>query len=95
MAVAVQEDVFKSRHIEVRPHTLNEITQNQMGAVKVMALRALFENEKDPQRLMNDVNAVIQTAKDPTIVEIAKAARESLQKGRPFFKDFLDGIANL
>jgi cytoskeletal protein RodZ len=63
--------------------------------IKVMALRALMTQEKDTETIKDDLNYVIQKAQDPTIVKVAKAAKSSLEKGRPFFKDFLDAISGM
>lgn len=88
-------DVFKEKGMEVKPHSLSEINQMKMGAVKVMALRELMKSEKNTRQLSLDLHQVAQSAQDPTIRSIAEAAEESLSKGRSFFDDFLDGIDRL
>ena len=93
IAIITQEDIYKKR--EVKPHSLDELTQNQMGAVKVMALRALMSKDAHSKVIKQDLNLIIQSAKDPTIVKIAKAAQESLDKGRPFFDDFLQALSDM
>jgi hypothetical protein len=93
--IAVKADVYKKEKKSVDAHTMDDITQNQMGAIKVMALRALMTQEKDTETIKDDLNYVIQKAQDPTIVKVAKAAKSSLEKGRPFFKDFLDAISGM
>lgn len=95
MAIILKEDIFKSGKRTVRPHTIDEITQRQMGALKVMALRSIMSSETDPGVIRRDLDEVIKNAQDPTIVKIAQAAKDSLDKGRSFFDDFLNGLASL
>jgi hypothetical protein len=95
IAFITKEDYFKAHFKEIKPHSFNEITQNQMGALKVLALKALVSQKMGSQNIQRRLNIVIQKAKDPTIVNIAKAALESTKKERPFFKDFADGIEGL
>ncbi len=90
-----QPDPFKEQGRTVEPHTLAEQTQNQMGAVKVLALRELMKNQNDITQLSKDLQQVAQAAQDPTIRRIAEAAEQSLDQGRSFFDDFLDGLERL
>jgi hypothetical protein len=87
-----KEDVFKNPKTHLKEHSIDEITQNQLGAIKVMALRALIKAEKDPDQIKQDIDHIIQAAKDPTIVKIAQAARDSIDKGGHFPDDLLNGI---
>ena len=93
--IVVQEDYFKENKIIIEPHSRNEKLQSKMGAAKVLALKSLLTNEKDTNQVRQDLNQVIQQAKDPTIVKIAEAARDSLDQGRSFFDDFIEGVAQL
>jgi hypothetical protein len=54
-----------------------------------------MNSETDPVRLAADLQFVAQNAQDPTIRRIAKAANESLDRGRSFFDDFVEGIDRL
>lgn len=95
LEVVVQADLFKEQKKPIDPHSLDEIQQNQMGAIKVLALRELIKQDRDPLAIMKDLDYIVQRAQDPTIVKIATAAKESLVKGRSFFDDFVGGIESL
>lgn len=95
MGLILKKDVFKDKKIKVSPHSSLEITQNKMGAVKVMALRELMAHEQSNSQLHKDLTTIIKKAQDPTIARIAQAAQDSLKKGRSFFDDFLDGVSRL
>ena len=43
--------------------------------------------EKTKSVLLNDLDQIIKTSQDPTLKEIATAAKSSVEKDRPFFKD--------
>ena len=90
-----QEDHFKQGEKEVRPHSIDELTQNQIGAVKVLALKALMEQDTDDETLKKDLNHIIKNAKDPTIVKIARAAKGSIDQGRSFFDDFVEAVSRM
>jgi len=93
--VITKEDYYKSRSIAVEPHTIDDVVQNQEGALKIYALRKLMDLERDIEKQEVVLNSVIQIAKDPTVMLIAKAALQSLQKKRSFFTDFTDGIESM
>lgn len=95
LSIVIDKDIYKESNKEVKPHSISEIQQNQMGAVKVLALRELMSREQSDQALVSDLDYIIQNAKDPTIVKIAQAAKESVSKGRSFFDDFVDGLSDL
>lgn len=88
--IITKEDPFKTKGIE--PHTNDEIMQRKLGAVKVVALRSLLEKETDQDTLKRDLINISRLAKDPTIHHIAKAALKSVEDGRSFFDDHLDGV---
>lgn len=88
-------DRFHEKNIPVLPHTSDEILQRQMGAIKVFALKVLLESEKNKSMLLNDLDQIIRTAQDPTLKEIARAARTSVESDRPFIQDQVDAISNL
>ena len=92
MSIVLKMDTFKQSGKEVKPHSLQEDLQNKMGAVKVLALKALVSRSGDKSFIKRDLTYIIQKAQDPTISEIAKAALSSLEEDRPFFKDFVDGV---
>ncbi len=92
MALVVESDSFAGK--EIKPHTIKEIQHRRLGAIKVMALKALMKS-KDEQQLEKRLNQVIAGAQDPTIIKIAKAAKKSLNQGRSFFEDFPQAIGNL
>ena len=79
----------------VAPHSFDEILQRQMGAVKVFALKVLLEKEKSRDEKLQSLRLIFQQAKDPAVKSIAKAAFESTQKNRPFFKDTVTAISQL
>lgn len=93
LSIVLAEDIYKGKDRNVEPHSIDEIRQNQQGALKVMALRALMKQEENDV-LTDDLNDIITEAKDPTIRNIASAALDSLKKGRPFFTDFLNGLSS-
>ena len=95
MDIVVAEDIYKSKNIPPKAHTKAEITQAQKGAIKVMALRTLISQEQSPGEIQSNLQTIIDNAQDPTIKRIAEAALESSNKGRPFFKDFLDAIEEM
>ncbi len=95
LQIIQRPDPYKEKGQTVEPHTLQEQTQNQMGAVKVLALRELMKNQTNLTQLAKDLHHVAEAAEDPTIRRIAKAAEESLDQGRSFFDDFLEGLDRL
>lgn len=88
-------DPFKKENIKVKIHSMDEITQRQMGAIKVMSLKVLMSKETSKQTLLADLDTIIHTAEDTTLKDIAVSARESVKKGRPFFKDMVDAISKI
>ena len=95
IALITKNDIYKEEGREIKPHSQDEIKQNQIGAAKVIALRSLIEHKQDAQVTKDDLEKVINEAADPTITKIAQAALSSLNQGRPFFNDFLDGLQSL
>lgn len=91
IALIKAENLFK----KVRAHSVGEIHQRQAGALKVLALKTLFEQESNKNLLKNNLLDIAQTAKDTTIANMAKAALKSAEEGRPFFKDYPEGLANM
>lgn len=88
--VATSEDPYVSQNIRVEPHTTDEIHQEKFGAMRVMALQALFDFEEDPKVRVKNLNQVFKNAKDPVIKRIAKSMIESHKKGRNYVEDFLE-----
>jgi Asp-tRNA(Asn)/Glu-tRNA(Gln) amidotransferase B subunit len=95
LELVTEQDPFKISGNEAKPHTVSEIVQNQMGALKVMALRGLVEGEQDSQVVENILESIISRAKDQTMVHISKAVLEARRQGRSLFKDFPDAIADM
>lgn len=96
MTLVLAESPFKNK--EVKPHSTDEITQQQQGALKVLALRMILKSSsssKDKEQLMADLQTIIKNAKDPTMSKVARAVLKSVKRGRPFFKDFGDAISQL
>lgn len=91
LAIIKTENPFK----KVRPHSIDEIHQRQAGAIKVLALKTIFEQESDKSLLKKNLIDIAQKAQDQTIASMAEAALEAHEKGRPFFKDYPDGLVNL
>lgn len=85
-------DPFKKDGRSVRPHTSDELTQRKIGAVKILALKALIEKETQKDILKRDLVNISRNALDPTITQIAKAALESEEQGRSLFDDFNEAI---
>jgi HD superfamily phosphohydrolase len=94
IVIALGEDFYKERGQEPKPHSLNEIKQNQQGALKVMALQGIVKSSKNRSTTASNLNRIISESKDPTIRKIAKAMLDSHKKGRSFVKDFGDGVLN-
>lgn len=92
--VVSSKDVFKSAGKEPDPHSVDDIIQQQEGALRVLALRLLMKNESSTN-LKDDLNTIINKAKDPTMTKIAEAALKSVEEGRPFFEDVPNAIYNL
>ena len=79
-----------------KPHSLSSLQQQQIGGLKVLALRSLYEKQRTQKTtLAKDLSYIAQSAKDPSLAAMAQDALSSLDSGRPFFKDRLDGIQNL
>lgn len=95
MRLIVAQDAFAAHKIPVVPHSKNELTQRHMGALKVMSLRILMSQEKSKAQQLSDLDFVIQNAKDETIKNIARAARDAVEHNRPFFRDTIDALSNL
>ncbi len=89
-----KSDPYKDAKIEIEPHTVDSIKQNQIGALKVLALKSIETKEKDISKRVKFYQDLLAQAKDPTIIKIARAGLESAKQGRPFLKDFIDGINN-
>lgn len=95
MHIILAQDAFIKHNIPVEPHSKNELTQRHMGALKVMSLRILMNQEKSKAQQLSDLDFVIQNAKDDTIKNIARAARDAVEHNRPFFRDTIDALSNL
>ncbi len=92
--VVSSKDVFKDNEQEPVPHSVNDILQQKEGALRVLALRLLMENESK-DTFKEDLGKIIREAKDPTMSKIAQEVLKSVEKGRPFFEDFPNAIENL
>ena len=96
MALILSADPFKNR--AVKPHSTDEIEQQKQGALKVLALRMILKNSsspKDKEQLIDDLQTIIEKAKDPTMSKVAQAVLKSVKRNRPFFRDFGDAIKQL
>lgn len=93
--IIVSPDRFQVENKKVEPHTNNEITQRQMGALKVLALKVLMTNETSKGTLSKDLQSIIQAAQTTTMKNIATAALDSHEKGRNFFPDSVNAISHL
>lgn len=89
-----KNDPYKEANIAVKPHTVDSIKQNQIGALKVLALKNVHLKETNNQSRIKFYEDLLSKAKDPTIVKILKASIDSAKQGRDFSKDFLDGVEN-
>jgi len=85
----------KNKYRSAKAHSAAELAQRQQGAIKVEALKAVFDLEKDKSLLRKDLVSITEKAEDPVISKIASAAHESLQNGRPFFSDTVNALENL
>lgn len=95
LQITLGEDEFKKNNISVAPHTANEIRQRQMAAVKIMSLRVLLEKELSKEKKLQDLDYIVNNAKDATLKTIATEAKKSELNNRPFFEDTLDAISNI
>lgn len=95
LGLITSEDLFSQYRVPVPAHTIYEMTQRQMGALKVLSLRVLLENENSKQILLKDLDYILNTAADTTLKDIARAAQESVVNGRPFVRDMIEGLSQL
>lgn len=95
LRLITSEDAFKQQSVSVPAHTVFEMTQRQMGALKVLSLKVLLENENSKQILLKDLDHIFKTAADTTLRDIARAAQESVRKDRPFVRDMIEGLSQL
>lgn len=93
--IVLKKDIYKDPAKKVAPHSASEIYQNQQGALRVLALKALMESGLDNESIKSDLSYIIKNAQDPTIVKIASAARDSVNKGRSLFDDFPKAIGSM
>jgi hypothetical protein len=89
-----EKDPYKDAKIEIKPHTIDSIKQNQIGALKVLALKTISLKEKNNFKRVKFYQDLLAQAKDPTIRKILKASINSAKQGRDFLKDFPDAINN-
>jgi hypothetical protein len=87
--VATSEDPYLNYGLEIKPHTAHEVQQEKFGALRVMALQALNDEEDDSKAKYNNLIEVSKNAKDPVIKKIALSMIESLKEGRDYADDFL------
>lgn len=92
LAIITTKDPFKAVNKTPKPHTTDELLQRKIGAVKVLALRALVINEQNKNTLKKDLISIALNAGDPTITHIAKAMLKSAEDNRSFFDDFNNGL---
>ena len=90
LEVAISEDPYAAQGIEVNPHTSDQINQEKFGAMRVMALQALYDNENNKEDKIKNLNYIIENAKDPVIVSIAESIMKSSESGRDYVEDFLE-----
>jgi len=93
LEVATSEDPYVTSNVQVKPHTTHEIKQQKYGALRVMALRALFDKEPSKSKKEKNLQYIIQNAKDNVIKDIAKSIFKSHQKGRDYTKDFIEAAS--
>lgn len=91
----LEKDPYEELGQEVKPHSLDEIKQRQKGALKIIALRVIVENEKDKATLLRDLKDLKSRLTDPTLKAITQAVHDSASKGRPFFEDFPKAVSRL
>lgn len=89
-----QNDPYKEANISIKPHTVDSVKQNQIGALKVLALKTIHLKEQSNQARIKFYEDLLSRAKDPTIIKILKASIASARQGRNFLKDFPDAIHN-
>gem|GEM_PF-4832322 len=95
MQIITSENFYQDQLSEPKPHSAEEWTQMQRGAIKVMALRALISKGQSQQEIQANLQNIIDSAKDLTIKNLAQAALKSSEEGRPFFKDLLNAIEDM
>jgi len=95
IAHILKKDPYEELGQEVKPHSLDEIKQRQRGALKIIALRVIVENEKDKQTLLKDLIELKSQLTDPTLKAITQAVYDSAIKDRPFFEDFPKAVSRL
>lgn len=88
--VATSEDPYAAEKIEVKPHSSHEIQQEKYGALRVMALQALFDHEDTPELKLKNLEEILKKAKDPVIKKISESMINSHKKGRDYVEDFLE-----
>ncbi len=91
----LEKDPYEQLGQEVKPHSLDEIKQRQKGALKIIALRVIVENEKDKATLLRDLTELKGRLTDPTLKAITQAVHDSASKDRPFFEDFPKAVSRL
>lgn len=85
----------KNKYSAAQAHSAAELAQRQVGALKVEALKILFDQEKDKAVLKQDLLLIAERAEDPVMGKIAQSALRSLEQGRPFFSDTVKALENL
>ena len=95
LQIAKSPNPFLEEKIEVKPHSVQDLKQEEFGAIKVMAMRTILEQEKDKSVILDDLSDIIREAQDPTIVAIAKSMKQSVTNNGDFAKDVTDALNNL
>lgn len=95
LRIVKKPNPFLEEKIKVEPHSVQDIRQEEYGAIKVMAMRVILEQEKDQSIILQDLSDIIREAEDPTIVAIAESMKKSVTNNRDFTKDVTDAINNL
>jgi len=95
LAIAKSPNPFLEQKITVNPHTTQDIKQEELGAIKVMAIRVILEKEKSKATILNDLSNIIREAQDPTIVAIAESMQRAVKNNRDFSNDYIEAINNM
>lgn len=80
---------------KAKAHTSLEKENFRQGALKVLALQILVQNEKNPKILENDLEEIIHKSKDSSISKLASDALSSHKKGQDIFKDLPEALSSM
>lgn len=95
LQIAKKPNPFLEEKIKVEPHSVQDLKQEEYGAIKVMAMRVILDKEKDKSIILQDLSDIIREAEDPTIVAIAESMKKSVTNNRDFTKDVTDALNNM